>query len=203
VTVYEPSPGIVDGSRCGVYVGCIGRGTGRPHHHTAKRFQVNQHRYNGDVDTVTYQGRTIRIKWEYDQFGGTPWDFSGSEFVSDWVGRDKRPGEVVICNDRGSKRFYDFADSVAQLKKDGISGTDADRIAKSEAERFRDWCNDQWYFMTASVSVDGLEYTDCLGAIESDCAAGVIDELLPEAKHAIDKHQRNLVAVMRLLLVGV
>jgi hypothetical protein len=57
--------------------------------------------------------------------------------------------------------------------------------------------------MTASVSVDGLEYTDCLGAIESDYAEDVINDLLAEAKHAIDKYQRNLVAVMRLLLVGV
>jgi hypothetical protein len=163
---------------------------------------VGQHRYDGDVDTVTYQGRTIRIKWEYDQFGGTPWDFYGSEFVSDWVSRYKRPGEVIICNDRGSKRFYDFADSVAGLKKDGISGTDADRIAKSHVERFRDWCSDEWYFMTASVSVDGLEYTDCLGAIESDCAADCIADLVCEAKSAIDEHQRNLVVFMRLLLVG-
>jgi len=162
-----------------------------------------QHRYHGDVDTVTYQGRTIRIEWEYDQFVYTPWYFSGSEFVSDWVSRDKRLGEVAICNDRGSKRFYNFADSVAQLKKDEISGTDADRIAKSEVERFRNWCSDQWYYMTASVSVDGLEYTDCLGAIESDYAEDVINDLLAEAKHAIDKYQRNLVAVMRLLLVGV
>jgi hypothetical protein len=162
-----------------------------------------QHRYHGDVDTVTYQGRTIKIEWEYDQFAYTPWDFSGSEFVSDWVRRDKHPGEVVICNDRGSKRFYNFADSVAKLKKDGISGTDSDRITKSEVERFRNWCSDQWYYMTASVSVDGLEYTNCWSAIESDYAADVINDLLAEAKHAIDKYQRNLVAVMRLLLVGV
>jgi hypothetical protein len=119
-----------------------------------------------------------------------------------WLSRDKEPGEVIICSSSGSKRFYHFAGAVAQLKMDGCSGAEADRIAKSEVKRFQDWCNDQWHYINAFVTIDGLEYTASLGAIESDWADSAMDDLLAEAKSAIDDYQRNLVAVIRLLLAG-
>jgi hypothetical protein len=157
---------------------------------------MSSHRFNGDVDSVNYQGRTIKIKWSYDDFGGN---------LTDWLWRDKGPGEVIICADRGFKfkRFYDFAAAVAKLKKEGCSGAEADSIAKSEVKRFRDWCNDRWHYMNASVTIDGLEYTDSLGGIKSDFADSAMDDLLVEAKSAIDEHQRNLVVFMRLLAMGV
>jgi hypothetical protein len=164
---------------------------------------MSSHRFDGDIDSVTYQGRTIRIKWSYDEFGSKPWDDCDYGNVTDWLWRDKGPGEVIICADRGSKRFYNFAGAVAKLKKEGCNGADADRIAKSEVKRFQDWCNDQWFYMNASVTIDGLEYTDSLGGIESDCADSAMDVLLDEAKSAIDDHQRNLVVFMRLLAMGV
>jgi hypothetical protein len=163
---------------------------------------MSSHRYAGDIDSVTHQGRKIKIEWSYDEFGGKPWDNCDYGNVTDWLRRDKEPGEVIICADRNSKRFYDFAGAVTKLKKEGCSGADADRIAKSEVKRFQDWCNDKWYYMNASVTIDGLEYAECLGAVESDCADSAMNDLLAEAKCAIDEHQRNLVVFMRLLMVA-
>lgn len=163
---------------------------------------MSSHRYAGDTDSVTYQGRTIRIEWSFEQLGGKPWDYCDYGNVTDWLYRDKQPGEVIICSDHGSKRFYDFANAVARLKQEGCSGAEADRIAKSEVKRFQDWCNDQWFYMNASVTIDGLEYTDSLGGIESDYADSAMDVLLAEAKSAIDEHQRNLVVFMRLLAMA-
>jgi hypothetical protein len=164
---------------------------------------MSSHRYHGQVDSVTYQKRTIKIEWSYDEFGGKPWDDCDYGNVTDWLRRDKEPSEVIICTDRGSKRFYDFAGAVAKLKKEGCSGAEADLITRSEVKRFQDWCNDQWFYINASVTIDGLEYTDSLHWIESDCADGAMNDLLVEAKSAIDEHQRNLVVFMRLLAMGV
>jgi hypothetical protein len=163
---------------------------------------MSSHRYHGQADSVTYQGRKIKIEWSYDEFGGKPWDDCDYGNVTDWLRRDKEPGEVIICADRGSKRFYDFAGAVAKLKKEGCNGAEADRIAKSEVKRFQGWCNDQWFYMNADVTIDGLEHTSSLGGIESDCVDGVINDLLFEAKSAIDEHQCNLVVFMRALMVA-
>jgi hypothetical protein len=165
---------------------------------------VNQHRYNGDVDTVTYQGRTIRIEWLQDDCCGAPWDETDCYgTVKGWQQSDKAPGEVILCRSWGSKLIYDFAGSVADWKKQGVSGQDADRYATHSVKRLKAHLSDHWSYLRAKVTIDGLEYEEYLGSIESDYAADVISDLLIEAKHAIDKHQRNLVAVMRLLLVGV
>jgi hypothetical protein len=163
---------------------------------------MSSHRFDGDVDSVTYQGRTIKVKWGHDEFGGNPWDDCDYGNVTDWLCRDKEPGEVIICTDRGSKRFFDFASAVAKLKKEGCSGAEANSTAKFLVKRFQDWCNDQWFYVNASVTIDGLEYTDSLGGIESDFTDGVINDLLVEAKSAIDEHQRNLVVFMRFLVMA-
>jgi hypothetical protein len=160
---------------------------------------MSSHRFHGDVDSVTYQGRTIRIEWSYDEFGGRPWDHCDNGNVTSYRFHSKNPGEVIIHESRDGNTFYDFAGAVTKLKKEGCSGAEADRIAKSEVKRFRDWCNDYWHYENATVTIDGLEYTDSHGGIESDCADSAMDDLLVEAKSAIDEHQRNLVVFMRLL----
>jgi hypothetical protein len=163
---------------------------------------MSSHRFDGDIDSVAYQGRTIKIEWSCDEFGGKPWDYCDYGNVTSYRYHSKNPGEVVIHESRDGKIYYDFAGAVARLKKEGCSGAEADGIAKSEVKRFQDWCNGQWFYMNASVTIDGLEYTDSLGWIESDCADGVMDDLLVEAKSAIDEHQRNLVVFMRLLVMA-
>ena len=65
------------------------------------------------MDTIELQGRRFRVEVEADEGHETPWDYEdGHGPVSDWTRRDKRPGERVLCSDRSSKRFYDFAQAV-------------------------------------------------------------------------------------------
>lgn len=65
-------------------------------------------------------GRTFAARLEYDQDHGTPWENEdGHGEVSDWTSRDKAPGELVLSEDRRSKRFYDFAGACRTARVEG------------------------------------------------------------------------------------
>jgi hypothetical protein len=161
---------------------------------------TSTNRAHGDADERTYQGRTIRVKFEFDEFAGAPWDeFDPLGAVADWTTRPKAPGELILATHRSAHRFYDFAGAVAGLRRDGLTGPEAEGVARSEYEIFRSWLADDWSYMTATVTVDGLDYSDSLGGISGLGAADVIADLMPGAKAAIDKHQRDAVALFRLL----
>jgi hypothetical protein len=58
-------------------------------------------------------------KIEHDDSGFAPWENDcGHGPVSDWERRDKLPGEMILNEDRGSKRFYDFAEACRMARKD-------------------------------------------------------------------------------------
>jgi hypothetical protein len=62
--------------------------------------------------TWSQDGFTLTARIERDNDHGAPWDEEcGHGPVSDWERRDKLPGELVLCEDRTSKRFYDFAEA--------------------------------------------------------------------------------------------
>lgn len=117
--------------------------------------------------------------------------------VSDWTSRDKSPGEIVLTSDRGSKRFYDWAEAVKIALRDGW-GPGAKRMEKLErsiAERFngrkptkgeiaieavkadfkhlQGWCNDEWFWCGVAVTSEELgetdEYAHACWGIESEC----------------------------------
>lgn len=70
--------------------------------------------YDGDtIDGYTLpDGWTLRVSIEHDDGMGAPWkEHDGHGEVSEWTRRDKRPGEWVLCTDRGSSRFYDAQES--------------------------------------------------------------------------------------------
>lgn len=65
-------------------------------------------------------GFTLHATIEPDTEYGTPWDNEdGHGPVSDWTTRDKLPGELILSNDRSSKRFYDFAEACRMARRDG------------------------------------------------------------------------------------
>ena len=98
--------------------------------------------------------------------------------VSEWTSRDKRPGERLLCSDRSSKRFYNFAEATRIAKRDGW-GLHPDAIAKLAAgmgrqptrknrggcrendfEHLRAWANDEWHWIGVIVTLadaDGAE----------------------------------------------
>jgi hypothetical protein len=164
---------------------------------------MSSDRFNGDVDCVTYQGRTIKIEWSHDAYCGPPWEESDCYgIVKGWQQSDKASGEVILCSDRGDKLIYDYAGSVANWKKQGVCGQQADEMARQSVKRLKEYLLDNWSYAMVRVTIEGLEYEETVSGIESDNAADYIADLVCEAKSAIDEHQRNLVVFIHLLMVA-
>lgn len=125
-------------------------------------------------------GYSVRVKVDYDQDMCAPWkEHDGHGPVSEWTTRDKCPGERVLCTDRSSKRYYDFAEAVKLAKHDGwdappyntgTPGERAARAAEADYENLRAWCNDEWHWICVAVEVsrNGEE-------IETDACGGIKD----------------------------
>jgi hypothetical protein len=81
---------------------------------------MNKKMYLCDGDTFEHEGMRFKVGFErYDGYS-EPWkEFDGHGEVSDWTRRDKRPGEIVLSSDHGSKRYYDVQATTAKAKRDG------------------------------------------------------------------------------------
>ena len=110
-------------------------------------------------------GRTYAAKLERDDHHGAPWEEEcGHGDVSEWTMRDKRPGEMILSEDRRSKRFYDFAGAVKLARRDGWSvepcfppggetkGQRARKAALADFDRLRRWCDDDWCYVGVIVA---------------------------------------------------
>ena len=139
--------------------------------------------------TIELQGRTFQAFTAPDDSGDAPWDScDGHGPVSDWRRREsKRAGELVLCEDRGSCRFYDFAAAVKLARKDGwdtppykqgTPGERAERAATADFKFLREYCRGDWYYVGVIVECDGER--DSLWGIES-CAG----EYLKETAHEL------------------
>lgn len=148
-----------------------------------------------DRDIFEHNGNRFMFRTDYDDTGETPWDREdGHGIVSEWTRRAKKPGELVLCSDNGSRRYYDFQGTVALAKRDGwdaepyggTKGEKAARAAMADFKRLRDWCNDRWSYVGVIVCMvddddDVIEDTEqSLWGIESDC-----DDYLEEVAHEL------------------
>ena len=70
--------------------------------------------------TIVYRGYELKAEVVPDEDMGPPWkEHDGHGPVSEWrSGSSKRPGERILCEDRGHCRFYDFAEAVKIARKD-------------------------------------------------------------------------------------
>lgn len=157
--------------------------------------------YPYETRDIELNGTTYRVEFFHDEGMGAPWEeHDGHGIVSDWETRDKKPGEVIISQDRHSKRFYDVAATMRIAKRDGWGVSDVDTsgmtraqiialAVQSDMERMRGWCNDDWHWCGVSVfplTADGDELrskTESLWGIESDADVyfdEVIDELIAQ-----------------------
>ena len=136
------------------------------------------------TDTITIEGREYTWTVEYDCDIGAPWgEHDGHGPVTEWTTRPKGPGERVLAEDRGSYRYYDYAEACRIAKRDGWSTTGirkrqaagevftpkqiAAEAAAADFNYLRGWCNDEWCWAGVVVTSEDDE-TDSLWGIESD-----------------------------------
>lgn len=162
-----------------------------------------------NAKTHEQDGHTYRVEWFYDEDHGAPWDeHDGHGTVSDWTTRDKRPGELVLSQDRSLKRFYDFQGAVAQAKKDGWNtepytwpskGAQAVAAVLADFNHLKDWCDDRWHWCGIRVTLldeegEPTQHDAALWGIEDGTNGAkeyhkdVIQELVNECRHELDRH---------------
>lgn len=135
------------------------------------------------MNTFKYGNKTFAWDYTHDDCHETPWEWAdGHGPVSEWTRRDKHPGELVLCEDHGSKRYYDFKAAMEMAKADGwnawpykvegeTAGQRAYKAVMADYEYLRQWCNDEWSYIVLHVVLldedgDETEYEDYLGGIE-------------------------------------
>jgi len=136
----------------------------------------------GETIKAEYAGKafTFRVSFEEDTDSGEPWkECDGHGPVSDWVSRDKFPGEFVLNGGRhGSKRFYDYAEACRIARRDGWdakpyndgSQTKRQQAAKAALSDFnylRGWCVGDWQYVGVVVTLldDNGEETSVSGSL--------------------------------------
>lgn len=142
-----------------------------------------------DSFTFEHDGRTFRAALHYDSDPDAPWDAEdGHGPVSDWTRRDKQAGELVLCADRGSRRFYDFAEATRIAKRDGWGLCDADiatlatRLGRKPSRKeiireavmrdydyLRRWYAGDWHYCGVVVTSEDSDAEASLWGVESDC----------------------------------
>ena len=155
------------------------------------------------TETREHGSLLFRIEWVYDHDSDAPWDREdGHGPVSDWEHRSKRPGEMILNSNRGSHRFYDFAQAVKTARVEGwntapfdwpTNGARAHAAALADFKYLQAWCNDQWHYCGIVVTLlDADGEPDSIKAslwgIESDGSdyhEEAIGELIFECMHEI------------------
>ena len=97
-----------------------------------------------DFETIIVQGRDFAVMVEPDAAMRAPWEeYDGHGIVSEWTSRDKRPGERVLSQDRGSFRYYDVAATMRKARAErwgsNLTGSARERAAKAVEADF-DYC---------------------------------------------------------------
>ena len=157
--------------------------------------------------TIEYRRSTFLVEIMDDSDHGTPWENEdGHGTVTDWTTRDKAPGELILNEDRGRKRFYDFAEACRTARADGWNAKPYDvpgetprqraaKAARADFERLRDWCLDRWQYV--GVVVTRLDRhgnpmrheRDSLWGIESD-AGDYLETVAAELAANINAERR-------------
>jgi hypothetical protein len=110
------------------------------------------------MNTKTINGRDFLATVQQDDYQPLPWkEDDGHGTVSEWVHRDKAPGELILNSDGGLKRFYDFSASVKTARRDNwgskkctdsmTAGQRAAQAARDDYEYLRAFCSDEWSYV--------------------------------------------------------
>ena len=162
------------------------------------------------------KGNKFKMELSYDDIGGMPWEEDVRYGrVSEWTTRDKRPGEVLLCIDGRSKRYYDMQGAVKLARREGweiepyntgTKGEQARRAAQADFERLRAWYDGNWWYAVLHVVMlddEGEElddYRERLGGVEDgynkkfagyvmECAQELAQEI--ETRYLLDKSKEE------------
>lgn len=172
-------------------------------------------------DTIVINGHTYTVETEYDLYNDPPWEqCDGYGVVSDFESRPKHPGERILANShRGCNRYYDVQATMRIARRDGW-GLSADELAELtqclrraptrrqitaravdlDFEHLRGWCNDEWHYITVTVTdldTGKYESTGGIEDIDDDEVWSVAKELadaLDTDLHPDDHAARRLLA---------
>jgi hypothetical protein len=136
--------------------------------------------YDGSI--ITVQGMSFKVTLTNDYDMGPPWDVcDGHGPVSDWERRHKAAGEMILCEDRGCKRFYDFQEAVKIARRDQwgapgefrTPGEQAHHAALADFDYLRRWCDGQWEYVVLGVHLpddddEDMDEWDSIGGVEYD-----------------------------------
>ena len=135
-----------------------------------------------DWETITVKGRDFAVMIEADESSmGAPWvEYDGHGIVSEWTSRDKRAGERILSQDRGSYRYYDVAATMRKARAEGWDfnqpGSNGQRAARAVEKDFdycERWARGDWYwaaiFVAPLIADDTPDPDNCdaLGGVES------------------------------------
>lgn len=133
------------------------------------------------TETIAINGLSFRVEYERDDYAGAPWEnCDGHGVVSDWERRNKRPGELILNEYRGLRRFYDFQESCRIARADHwdcepyndgseTKRQQAAKAARSDYEYLSKWCNDQWRYLSVDVQLLDEYGEPIAGACDSLC----------------------------------
>lgn len=130
------------------------------------------------------QNLTFKVEFTTDTDMGEPWKNSdGHGVISDWTTRPKRAGELLLNQDRNSKRYYDFAETCRIALRDGWDAhpyndgretkrQQAAKAARANYEFLRAWCNDEWRYVGVIVTLlddngEPTEVSESLWGVET------------------------------------
>lgn len=151
-----------------------------------------------ETETIEKGEKEYKVEYIFDDYSNAPWenmDTLGT--VTNWENRDKAPGELVLCSDRGSKRFYDIQEATAEVRSWEKDGQKAAEIARSEYEYIKAWCANEWYYVGISATLldnneNETDYVHSLWGIEYGMQefekyhAEIISELIVQIDYEID-----------------
>lgn len=153
--------------------------------------------YPGDKIEKEVLGRKVEIvlhseDWcPLEKFYGK---FLDKDFDGEISRRFKSPEEVIVWSGRhGEKILFNFRNAVKSLRKDGVSGIEADRLARAEVKRIKDYYADRWWYLCAEVKVPGVKESDYLDDVESDCVDDLMCQFIEMAKDMILKQVKEFV----------
>ena len=160
------------------------------------------------------KGNKFKMELAYDDIGSTPWDWcDGHKKVSEWTTRDKKPGEVVLCSDGRSKRYYDMQGAVKLARREWANkdsentlGQNAVKAAQADFAHLKAQCDGDWWYACLHVVMldnEGEEldgYDEYLGSVEDgynkkfvgyvmDCARELAEDI--ESRYLLDKSKEE------------